>query len=155
MGTMLITRSTPRITYRIGMRAGLSGLEDESLPRLGLEAPSIEVAAEFTGMYGILMWNGRLAIGNREACHYQSFGAKGPLAGVWQEKARGPGLDSKGFALAAAGHQLIHRFARGFALMQNGLHLFGDGHLDTAGMRQPHRRRGGEDSLRNHAMHAG
>jgi len=52
---MLITRSTPRITYKIGMRARLGTEEDWPLPWLGLEAPSIEVAADFTGIYRILM----------------------------------------------------------------------------------------------------
>jgi hypothetical protein len=55
MGTMLMTRSTPRITYKIGTRAGLGAVEDKSLPWLGSEAPSIEVAADFTGIYRILM----------------------------------------------------------------------------------------------------
>ena len=52
---MLITRSTPRITYKMGTRAGLGAVRDKSLPWLGSEAPSIEVAAEFTGIYRILM----------------------------------------------------------------------------------------------------
>jgi hypothetical protein len=56
MGTMLITRSTPRITYKIGMRAGLGAVEGRSLPWFSSEAPSIEVAADFTGIYRILMW---------------------------------------------------------------------------------------------------
>jgi hypothetical protein len=42
------------------MRAGLSAAEDESLPGFDSEAPSIEVAADFTGIYKILMWQGRL-----------------------------------------------------------------------------------------------
>jgi hypothetical protein len=33
----------------------LGAAEDKSLPRLGSEAPSIEVAANFTGIYRILM----------------------------------------------------------------------------------------------------
>lgn len=37
------------------MRAGLGALEDRSLPWLSAEAPSIEVAANFTGIYRILM----------------------------------------------------------------------------------------------------
>src|SRR5271166_970186 len=55
MGTMLMTRSTPRITYKIGTRAGLGAVKDKSLPWLGSKAPSIEVAANFTGIYRILM----------------------------------------------------------------------------------------------------
>ena len=38
------------------MRAGVSGLADESLPEPDWEAPSIEVAAIFTCIYRILMW---------------------------------------------------------------------------------------------------
>src|SRR5580700_10180233 len=37
------------------MRAGLGALEGRSLPWLIAEAPSIEVAADFTGIYRILM----------------------------------------------------------------------------------------------------
>jgi hypothetical protein len=37
------------------MRAALSALEDGSLPWPSSEAPSIEVAANFTGIYRILM----------------------------------------------------------------------------------------------------
>jgi hypothetical protein len=55
MGTMLIIRRTPRITYKIGMRAGLGALEETSPPGARWEAPSIEVAADFTGIYRILM----------------------------------------------------------------------------------------------------
>src|ERR1017187_2183968 len=58
MGTMLITKSTPRITYRIGMRAGLGAVGGKLLPWLSSEAPWVEVAADFTGIYKILMWEG-------------------------------------------------------------------------------------------------
>jgi hypothetical protein len=51
-----MTSSTPRITYRIGMRAEFGAGVDESLPGLTREGPSIEVAADFTGIYRILMW---------------------------------------------------------------------------------------------------
>src|SRR5580704_523103 len=37
------------------MRAGLGALEDKSPPWLGSGAPSIEVAADFTGIYRSLM----------------------------------------------------------------------------------------------------
>jgi hypothetical protein len=50
-----MTRSTPRITYKMGTRAGLGAVKDKSLPWLGSKAPSGEVAAEFTGVYRILM----------------------------------------------------------------------------------------------------
>ena len=44
----------------MGIRAGFGAAEDESLPWLAGEAPSIEVAADFTGIYRILMWPGAL-----------------------------------------------------------------------------------------------
>jgi hypothetical protein len=53
MGTMLITSSTPRITYRMGIRAGVGMVEYEPLPGVNLEAPSIEVAADFTCIYRV------------------------------------------------------------------------------------------------------
>jgi hypothetical protein len=53
---MLITRRTPRITYKMGMRSALASTEGKLLPWLGREAPTIEVAADFTGVYRILMW---------------------------------------------------------------------------------------------------
>src|SRR5271169_587781 len=87
MPTMLITRSTPRITYKIGMRAGLGALEDGSLPWLGSEAPSIGVAAEFTGIYRILMGEGAPEGENPGLCRYQSTTQSDCLALVWQESA--------------------------------------------------------------------
>src|SRR5712691_7157768 len=72
MGTMLITRSTPRITYKIGMRARVGAAADKSLPWLTWEAPSIEVAADFTGIYRILMCEAVRQGENREIRHYQS-----------------------------------------------------------------------------------
>jgi hypothetical protein len=50
MGTMLMIRRTPRITYKMGTRAGLGAVDDKSPPWLVSEAPSIEVAADFTGI---------------------------------------------------------------------------------------------------------
>ena len=54
---MLITRSTPRITYRIGMRAGLAILKDKSLPSLLVGADG-EVDAGFK--FWNLNFNGEL-----------------------------------------------------------------------------------------------
>lgn len=85
MGTMLITSRTPRITYKIGMRAGLGAWVGESLPGLISEAPSIEVAAEFTGIYRILMWRIGVDGENRELHHYQSTNRNGRLARLWHE----------------------------------------------------------------------
>jgi hypothetical protein len=49
----------------MGMRAGLGAL-GEPLPGVIPEAPSIEVAAEFTGIYRILMWGELVDRKNRE-----------------------------------------------------------------------------------------
>ena len=51
-----MTSSTPRITYRIGMRAGFGALADKSLPSLIADAED-EVAAAFKGILKILMGN--------------------------------------------------------------------------------------------------
>ena len=59
------------------------------------------------------------------------------------------------FAFAAAGHQFLDGFAGGFALVQDGVHLLGDGHLDAARLRQADGGGGGEDSFGDHAVHAG
>jgi len=56
---MLITRRTPRITYKIGMRNGGGAVEDRLLPGLRSGAPAVKVAADFTGIYRILMWTER------------------------------------------------------------------------------------------------
>ena len=53
MGTMLITRSTLRITYRIGMRASLGAVEGELIPGLGSGASWAEVAADVTVIYKV------------------------------------------------------------------------------------------------------
>jgi hypothetical protein len=42
---MLMTRSTPRITYRIGMRAAVDAFEDKSVPLRGIASAVVEVAA--------------------------------------------------------------------------------------------------------------
>ena len=72
MGTMLIISSTPRITYKIGMRAGVVAAEGKSLPWLNSAEPSIEVAAGFTGIYRILMWPKLLQAKTVAFCHYRS-----------------------------------------------------------------------------------
>lgn|ERR1700688_5039170 len=134
MGTMLITRSTPRITYRIGMRARLGAAGDKSLPGLSWEAPSVEVAADFTGIYRILMW------WESEEAETVRFAITKVLArcpsgtGLLRRYVSGSrvALASERFALAAACHQLINRFSRIFTLLQDGMHSLGDGHLDSA-----------------------
>src|ERR1039458_6052949 len=107
MGTMLMIRSTPRITYKMGTRAGLGAMEDKSLSRLVSGAPSIEVAADFTGIYRILMGQGVPGGENCALRHYQSTSQNGRLARVWQGNVRKPPLSflrCKRFAFAAAGH---------------------------------------------------
>jgi hypothetical protein len=106
---MLMISSTPRITYKMGMRAGLGAVEDKSLPWFVLGAPSIEVAAEFTGIYRILMGRREAGAENRELCRYQSTGQNRRLALVWQGNASNAGrrsvvLHPERFAFAAAGH---------------------------------------------------
>ena len=44
----------------MGTRAGFGAVADRLLPALNSGAPSIEVAADFTGIYRILMWVGVL-----------------------------------------------------------------------------------------------
>ena len=141
MGTMLMTRSTPRITYKIGMRVGLGAEEDCSPPRFGWEAPSIEVAADFTGIYRILMWKEcwaektvSFAITKVPAdTHvWSGFGTK-------THQLLRPGAEALHFgcfALAAARHQLRNRRKGSLALVKDGEHLFGDRHLDPSSPRQ-------------------
>jgi hypothetical protein len=50
MGMILIARSTPRIRYKIGMRAWLEAVADKSLPSLVADAGS-EVAACLKSIY--------------------------------------------------------------------------------------------------------
>jgi len=75
MGTMLMTKSTPRITYRIGIRAGLGALTSRS-PGEIRKRPSIEVAAGFTCIYRSLLWKEWLEAENRAASRYQSVSGK-------------------------------------------------------------------------------
>src|ERR1700693_571818 len=159
MGTMLMTRSTPRITYKIGTRAALGAVADKSAPWLGSEAPSVEVAADFTSIYRSLMgescWVGKTVsfaitkvpaeMGVWRGFGNETHGLRLPIADLRLER----------FAFAAAGHQFIDRFARSFPFVQNGVHLLGDGHLDSASPRQPHGRRRRKDSFRDHAVHSG
>jgi hypothetical protein len=68
---MLITSSTPRITYRIGMRAVVGALADKSLPSLIADAED-EVAAAFKGIFKILMGNCAGLAEKLGGGHYQS-----------------------------------------------------------------------------------
>src|SRR5579864_4863690 len=83
---MLITRSTPRITYRIGMRAWFEALEDKSLPSLK-STPDGEVAAAFKGILKILAGNEAGEQKRWGHWHYQSTCEKRLWARVWQWKA--------------------------------------------------------------------
>ena len=63
------------MTYKMGTRAGLGAVKDKSLPWLGSKAPSIEVAADVTGIYRILIAEHLLGGENRESAplpKYQS-----------------------------------------------------------------------------------
>src|SRR5258708_39124104 len=106
---MLITSSTPRITYKIGMRAGLSAAADKSLLWPNWGAASIEVAADFTGIYGILMWRGVVIGEKRGLCRYQSTTQSDRCARVWSESTPADALDPRPLALDAAGHQFGDR----------------------------------------------
>src|SRR5579863_7027445 len=114
MGTMLITRSTPRITYKIGTRARLGALEDRSPPWTRWEAPSVEVAAEFTGIYRILMWGRVRRRENRVFGRYQSTAGEARPVRVWQESTEklAKCLNLKRLAFAGARHQFLNRIAR-------------------------------------------
>src|ERR1022692_3375623 len=159
MGTMLITKSTPRITYKIGMRAGFGAVEDKSLPWFNSGAPSVGVAADFTGIPKSLM--GKECPGAKTV---RLVITKVPVKmGAWRgfgkttcrnSNARSL-LRSERLAFAAAGHQLTNCFTGSFTLVQDGVHLLGDWHLDAAGTGQSYRRRRREDALGNHAMHSG
>src|SRR5579859_8065514 len=60
-----------------------------------------------------------------------------------------------GFALAAASHQLLNGFARRFSVMQDGVHLLGDGHFYASRASQADGCGGSEDSFCDHAVHGG
>jgi hypothetical protein len=69
----------------MGMRAGLGAVEDKSLLWLRWEAPSVEVAADFTGIYKILMWKESLKEKTGELSRYQSTSREARLVRVWRE----------------------------------------------------------------------
>src|SRR5258707_15461108 len=84
MGTTLITTSTPRITYRIGMRTALGWADKFLLPpilRLG------EVAAE-SELPSILKVRGSPYAQNRDKRRYQSVAEKACPARVGREGLR-------------------------------------------------------------------
>jgi len=156
MGTILITRSTPRITYRMGTRARFGDEEDESLPGRTSEAPSIEVAADFTGIYRILMSRD----GIREKTVSSAI-TKVPAEmtvphGFGKKRLRGRRqLRTQYFTLAATRHQIVNRFAGIFPLMQDGVDLLGNRHLNSVPLRQSDCGVCSEDSLRDHTVHSG
>src|ERR1700680_4925469 len=57
------------------------------------------------------------------------------------------------FALAAARHQLMDGISGRLPVVQDGVNLLGNWHLNLARVRQANRRRGCEHSLGNHAVH--
>src|SRR5438270_12628680 len=58
------------------------------------------------------------------------------------------------FHFAGAGHKRVDGLVRRPALVQDGVHLFGDGHLDFMLLRQANGGVSGVHTLGNHAMHA-
>src|SRR5215467_13441616 len=82
MGTVLITRSTPRITYRMGMRAWLEALEDKYIPVIEPRAPDEVAAARTVSLkfYRGMGWGTRERLGRR---HYQSTPGKWRRSGPW------------------------------------------------------------------------
>ena len=66
------------------MRAGLGAVEDKSLPGLSSEAPSIEVAADFTGISKNFNVEGVPEGENREIRRYESTTRNNRLVPVWQ-----------------------------------------------------------------------
>src|SRR5579863_4185485 len=116
MGTMLIIRSTPRITYKMGTRAVLGAVEDKSLPWLVSGAPSFEVAAEFTGIYRILMgkecWERKTVSFAITKVPVKTGVRHGFGNEKCREHGRLPFLHPERFASATAGHQLMNCFAR-------------------------------------------
>jgi hypothetical protein len=69
------------------MRAELGETEeDDSLPWLSSEAPSIEVAANFTGIYRILMSEECPEVKTRGLRRYQSTSQKERAVPVWLQK---------------------------------------------------------------------
>src|ERR1700736_2185291 len=57
------------------------------------------------------------------------------------------------FALAAACHQFMDGISGRLPAVKDGVNLLGNWHLNLARVRQTNRRRGGEHSLGNHAVH--
>jgi hypothetical protein len=62
---------------------------------------------------------------------------------------------SANLTLAATRHQFLDGFARRLSLVQDGVHLLGDGHFHASAMSEAHGGCGGEDSFGDHAVHAG
>src|ERR1700741_422971 len=60
-----------------------------------------------------------------------------------------------GFAFGAAGHEVVDGFAGGFAVVEDGVHLFGDRHPNTTTLPQPLGSARGQPSFGNHTVHSG
>src|SRR5208282_1168858 len=64
-------------------------------------------------------------------------------------------LVQPGLAFRTAGHQVVNGCAGGLAVMQDGVHLLGDGHLNPVRAGQFKGGVGGENAFRYAAPHAG
>jgi len=122
MGTMLMTKSTPRITYRIGIRAGLGAL-DESLPWRNSESAVDRSGGGFTCIYRSLLWKEWLEAENRRHRVTKVSAETGVWQGFGRGNARKPTVPYvlRVSLLPRRAHQVRNRFREDFCLMQDGV----------------------------------
>src|SRR5579864_2245085 len=93
--------------------------------------------------------------------HYQSTGAEpakkcGPYeAGDYRALRLPEGVAGGEFTFGTASHELVNCIARRFTFIQYGVDLFRNWHFNPMCSCEFHRRIGGEDSFRDHSVHAG
>src|SRR5580704_1454986 len=146
MGTTLTSTRTPRMTYRMGRRDGVGSFSDKVTLRAvrGAQQMSWGLFYEFTWEHAPLtvtkvLW---------KATYFWRFGRKKQVR-IPLERS-----DLRGFPLPTAGHQFADGFARRLPMMQDCVHLSGDGHFHLMNTCQFDRSVCGENSLRHHAVHA-
>lgn len=81
---MLITNSTPRITYKIGIRKAFGTNDGGTMAELDSGASMDGVAAEFTGVYRILMSTGGSSEEKQQSRNYESTTRNARLERIWQ-----------------------------------------------------------------------